>query len=152
MSQTERCPVCEGRGELTRLRARGDCAVSPYTKGMFLCHRCNGFGTIDNLLGTTTWTTPAPNSNPIVTTGIIPTGGVSIGGTSPNTEWINYKTDDYTLSSIPAVEVHVGEGGCVYALDDNGEANTYLGVLVDGASCACSPEGESHSDDCKGAI
>lgn len=138
MNIPHRCPICEGRGEVgKRLAQTGSVLISAKPQ-RFRCHGCYGTGIV--------WDQTF-QINPIV----------------PLTPWQpigpTWGTGDLTISNSDCPGIVNPQ--------NNPFSNPKLipgkdGVLTPqvpltdheklrGLSCACSPYGEPHSDDCKGS-
>jgi len=143
MSIPHRCPVCEGRGEVgKRLAQVGSILVSEKPQ-RFKCHGCCATG----IVWDTTFTL-----NPLQpwTTGEIP----SIGGGSVSFSNLPFETYREKCDSCNGYVLANPEDGCKTPMVHPAivfEPPVRDPKWTGDQNCACSPDGEPHSDACKGA-
>jgi len=136
MSIPHKCPVCEGRGEIGKRLAQAGAILISAEPQRFRCHGCCATGIVWD---TTFNLTPL---SPWVTGGTPTIGGGSITHTNG-------------VLAHPYVQSEWQEGiveiNACQTPGDHSRASERDPSWTGGYDCACSPDGEPHSDNCKGA-
>ena len=154
MSIPHKCPVCEGRGEIGKRLAQVGAILISAKPQRFRCHGCYATGIV--------WDTSfnlSPGVIPWGTTDQMPTiGGGSITYTNDGDATLPYVQTEWRESNV---EINDGVTRCkdceepLYLHPAKGcqrkSSHSKQFDVPKGSSCACSPIGEEHSDNCKGA-